>query len=127
MDELETYKMPAFARKCAAADGCEYSVEDAEGKDLAYMVEHSCIHCNRMFAPEEVKILPPSYIQSRDKYVNCGLVKRRLMCIDCYNILRSSVRAKAKYATPSPLANGRRVLLRIMASKVILTSSLKGR
>jgi hypothetical protein len=118
VDESEIYKTPMFARKRAAADGGEYFVEEAEGKDLAYIVEHSCIHCNRLLGPQEVKILPPSYVQDRDPYVNCGLVKRRLMCVGCYNILRSSSRTRAKYASPNAVASGRMSLLESMTGRV---------
>lgn len=94
-DELEI--VPEFARKKAASDGLEYAKDIAEGKDLAYLVENTCIHCNRLLSKSEVKILPPSYIQERDPYVRSGLVKRRLMCINCYNTIRSMSKEKVMF------------------------------
>ena len=62
--------------KLAASDNVLYSVEDAERKDLAYMVENSCISCNRLLERAEVKIVPPRYVQERDEYVRRGAVSR---------------------------------------------------
>jgi hypothetical protein len=93
--ELET--IPEFARKRAASDEHEYATAVAEGKDLAYLVENTCIHCNRLIKKGEVKILPPGYIQERDPYVSNGTVKRRLMCISCYNTIRSTTREKVRF------------------------------
>jgi hypothetical protein len=95
MDEIRG--APAFASKISASDGAEYAAEVAEDKDLVYLIENTCIHCNRLMGKSEVKILPPSYIQERDQYVSGGVVKRRLMCLQCYNTLRSTAREKVKF------------------------------
>lgn len=95
MGGLET--VPEFARKRPASDGKEYEAAVAEGKDLGYLVENTCIHCNRLIKQSEVKILPPSYIQERDPYVSSGFVKKRLMCINCYNMIRYTSREKVRF------------------------------
>lgn len=93
--ELET--VPGFAKKRSASDEKEYAACIAEGKDLAYLVENTCIHCNRLMKKGEVKILPPSYIQERDPYVGKGTVKKRLMCVNCYNTIRSTSRERVRF------------------------------
>ena len=95
MDELET--IPGFGRKKCASDRKEYRAAEAEGRNLEYMVENACIHCNRLMRKGEVKILPPSYIQERDPYVSNGTVKRRLMCVNCYNTIRSTTKEKVRF------------------------------
>ena len=95
MEELET--IPGFAKKRAASDGKEYAACIAEGKDLAYLVENTCIHCNRLMKKGETKILPPSYVQERDLYVSNGTVKRRLMCVSCYNTIRATAKEKVRF------------------------------
>jgi ferredoxin len=96
-EELEEEKLPGFARKRAASDEAEYAADVAENKDLVYLIENTCIHCNRLMSKSEVKILPPSYIQQRDPNVSAGVVKRRLMCIQCYNALSSGLRQRVKF------------------------------
>jgi hypothetical protein len=61
------------------------------------MVENACIHCNRLIKKEEIRILPPSYLQERDPYVSSGVVRKRVMCINCYNMIRYNCREKAKF------------------------------
>ena len=95
--EREIEEVPAFARKVCAADEAEYAAEVAEDKDLVYLIENTCIHCNRLMSKGEVKILPPSYIQERDQYVNDGVVKRRLMCLQCYSTLKTSTKQPVKF------------------------------
>ncbi|MDE1854896.1 MAG: hypothetical protein KGH57_01060 [Candidatus Micrarchaeota archaeon] len=97
MGENEIEEVPAFARKASATDEAEYAAEVAEDRDLVYLIENTCIHCNKLMSKSEVKILPPSYIQERDQYVSGGVVKRRLMCLQCYNALRSSTRQRARF------------------------------
>jgi hypothetical protein len=90
-------QVPAFALKRCASDEMEYATEVAEDKDLVYLIQNTCIYCNRLMGKNEVKILPPSYIQERDQYVNGGVVKRRLMCLQCYNNVRSASRQRVKF------------------------------
>ncbi len=95
-----------FDTKLSASDNALYSVEDAERRDLAYMVENSCISCNRLLKRAEVKIVPPRYIQERDEYVRNGAVNRRLMCVKCYNALKSVTRSRVRIKdTPSSRKN----------------------
>ena len=94
----EMEEVPAFARKTAASDEAEYAAEVAEDKDLVYLIENTCIHCNKLMNKSEVKILPPSYIQERDQYVSGGVVKRRLMCLQCYNELRSMTKQRSRFS-----------------------------
>ena len=89
--------MPAFARKRSASDGLEYAADIAEDRDLVYLVENTCIRCSRLMEKGEIKILPPSYIQEKDRYVSSGIVKKRLMCVGCYNTLRSTSREKVRF------------------------------
>lgn len=86
-----------FDRKLAESDRVEYSVEEAESKDLKHLVENSCISCNRLLKSGEIKVVPPRYIQERDQYVRSGAVDRRLMCVLCYNALKTVTQNRAKY------------------------------
>lgn len=87
----------ALARADGAAEVAGYAIGVAEDKDLAYLIENTCLHCNKLMDKSEVKILPPSYIQERDQYVSRGVVKRRMMCLRCYNMLRSTAREKVRF------------------------------
>ncbi len=89
--------IPGFGRKKCASDRREYRAAEAEGRNLEYMVENACIHCNRLIRKEEMRILPPSYLQERDPYVSSGVVRRRVMCLNCYNLIRSTCREKASF------------------------------
>ncbi len=86
-----------FDRKVAASDNVQRSVADAERKDLAHLVENSCMSCNRLLDCSEIKVVPPRYIQERDQYVKSGAVLRRLMCVNCYNALKSVTRSRIRY------------------------------
>ena len=85
-----------FNTKIAASDSVQYSTGDAERRDLAYLVENSCISCNRLLGRGEVKVVPPRYIQNRDEYVRSGAVARRLMCVQCYNALKTVTRSRVR-------------------------------
>ncbi len=85
-----------FDTKFAASEDKEYSVEKAESVDLKYLVENSCISCNRHLGAYEIKIVPPRYIQERDNYVRKGAVARRLMCVKCYNVLKNVTRTRIR-------------------------------
>ncbi|MGC8676463.1 MAG: hypothetical protein ACP5T3_03030 [Candidatus Micrarchaeia archaeon] len=88
---------PEFAKKISARDGKQYAVDDAEKNDLAYLIENTCMYCGKLMAKDEVKIMPPSYIMDRDPYVRNGVVRRRVMCVGCYNKIRSVARDKVTY------------------------------
>lgn len=78
-----------FARSRSASDGEEYPIEDAEAKDLTYLIENTCMTCNQFMKSGTVKIVPPRYFQEHDHYVRKGVVQRRYMCVKCYNSSRS--------------------------------------
>ena len=86
-----------FNRKVAESDGVECSVAEAEEKDLRHLVENSCISCNRFLENVEIKVVPPRYIQEKDRYVRSGAINRRLMCVQCYNALKSVTHNSARY------------------------------
>ena len=86
-----------FDTKVAASDNVQRSVEDAESRDLAHLVENSCMSCNRLLSRKEIKVVPPRYIQERDQYVNSGAVNRRLMCVNCYNAMKTVTRSRIRY------------------------------
>ena len=113
-DELGEGKadLRAFARKVAASDGLEYSVDEAEYKDLIYLVENTCIKCNKFLGKDDIKIVPPRYIQERDPQVRNGIVDRRVMCSSCYSSLRSLTRVR----TPTIVARRKLALLKFMGS-----------
>ncbi len=85
-----------FSRKKAASDGVEYFNDEAEERDLKYIVENSCMRCDRLLSKREVRVVPPQYLQSKDKYVMQNIVARRVMCVPCYNRITSSTREKIK-------------------------------
>ncbi|MGC8586841.1 MAG: hypothetical protein ACP5K9_00935 [Candidatus Micrarchaeia archaeon] len=90
--------IPEFARKRAASDGFEYTIEDAEETDLKHLIENSCMLCNRVLEKGAVKILPSSYIQEKDPYVRAGLVAKRYICAECYTKITSGTREKLRYS-----------------------------
>ncbi|MGA3020489.1 MAG: hypothetical protein ABSD68_00885 [Candidatus Micrarchaeales archaeon] len=94
-DEMEI--VPEFARKKSASDEIEYAVDVAEDKDLVYLIENTCMCCNRLMKKDEIRVLPPKYIQERDPYVNNNIVRRRMMCVSCYNTLRSTARERVRF------------------------------
>ena len=102
-DELrgeDALDLRSFAKKIAASDGLEYPVDEAEYKDLIYLVENSCIKCNKLLGKNDIKVVPPRYIQERDPQVRNGLVTRRVMCAGCYSGLRLLTRQKTPNAVP---------------------------
>lgn len=68
------------------------ALEEAKPEDLAVLLETCCMHCNRPIAKDEVRVLPPNYIQQQDPYVVNGTIRRRHMCVECYAELRSSAK-----------------------------------
>ena len=50
-------------------------------------VGESCLQCGRHIGEKEVRVLPPRYVQERDPYVSSGMVRRRFVCLGCYNRL----------------------------------------
>lgn len=70
------------------APGQGYEADEAEQADLRYLIENSCIACDKILPRYSVRILPPSYVQERDEHVRSGFVRRRLMCVECYNSMR---------------------------------------
>lgn len=83
----------------AEAGGCREAAGLRESRgEFARMVEGTCMYCNRLMEKGEIKVLPPSYIQERDPYVRRGTVKRRLMCLKCYNTIRGMAKEKARFS-----------------------------
>jgi hypothetical protein len=109
-----------FERKVAGADNIEYAVDSAERKDLAYLVENSCLSCNRQLKSQEIKIVPPRYIQERDYYVKNGAVSRRLMCVACYNALKTVTRTRIKIRHSESIATKRSFLLKTVINNLLL-------
>jgi hypothetical protein len=87
-----------FARQKAAADGLEYTVDEAEKQDLRYLIENSCISCNKVMQTYMIKVVPSRYIQEKDAYVRAGIVARRVMCLRCYNSMQSRTRLALHYS-----------------------------
>jgi len=85
-----------FNMKISASDGIKCTVSEAEEKDLRKMIETSCMHCNRVLARDEVKVVPPQMIQEQDRYVSSGEVTRRVMCTLCYERMASSTRERVR-------------------------------
>lgn len=86
-----------FDTKVTASDNVQRCVSDAERADLAHLVENSCMSCNRFLKKNEIKVVPPRYIQERDEYVKSGAVSRRLMCVNCYNALKTVTKNRVRY------------------------------
>ncbi len=97
MEEGGLIGFPEFAKKIAVSDNRQYTVDKAEQKDLEYIIENTCLYCGRLMTKNEIKILPPSYIVERDPYVRNGIVKRRLMCVNCYNKVREASKDRVAY------------------------------
>lgn len=112
--------LKAFEKKVAGSDNSEYTVDNAERKDLAYLVENSCISCSRLLKREEVKIVPPRYIQERDHYVRNGAVARRLMCIACYNSLKSVTKTRTRIRYDESSATKKSFLRRTVINNLLL-------
>ena len=85
-----------FNMKVAASDGMKYLVSEAEERDLKKMIENSCMHCNKLMARDEIKVVPPQAIQEQDRYVSKGTVARRVLCTQCYEAMTSSTRERVK-------------------------------
>ncbi len=79
--------------------GFRETAGQGEGRgEFARMVESTCMYCNRLMERGEIRVLPPSYIQDRDQYVRRGIVRRRLMCLKCYNTIRGMAKEKARFS-----------------------------
>ncbi|MDE1767847.1 MAG: hypothetical protein KGH64_02225 [Candidatus Micrarchaeota archaeon] len=112
--------LKAFEKKVAGSDNCEYTVENAERKDLVYLVENSCLSCNKLMGKSEVKVIPPRYIQERDYYVSSGAVSKRLMCVSCYNALKTVTRTKVKIRHGQSLTTRRNFLMKTVINNLLL-------
>jgi hypothetical protein len=68
----------------------------AVGEDsLVKFLNNSCMNCRKEFGKDEIRVLPSSYIQERDFYVRSGIVKKRLLCVDCYNGTRVATKTRS--------------------------------
>lgn len=109
-----------FETKVAGSDRAQYTVDDAERKDLAHLVENSCLSCNKQLKFEDVKIVPPKYIQERDYYVKSGAVSRRLMCVACYNALMTVTKTKIRIRHSESNATRRNFLVKTLINNLLL-------
>lgn len=107
-----------FDQKVAASDNLKRSVADAERQDLTHLVENSCMSCNRLLGNSEIKVVPPRYVQERDNYVKSGAVLRRIMCVECYNTLKSVTKSRIKYRDSAALR--RKFLIRSVINNILL-------
>ncbi len=89
------------------------AVDEAEGESLRYLVENSCITCDKLLPRYTVRILVPAYMQERDASVRGGIARRRLMCVDCYNSMRVAHRQRM---VRNPMAQRRPLLKELVAS-----------
>ncbi len=110
--------LKSFEKKVASSDNAEYTVDNAERRDLAYLVENSCMSCSRPLGRAEIKIVPPRYIQERDHYVRNGAVTRRLMCVACYNTLKTVTRTRIKIRDSS--VTKRNFLMKTVINNLLL-------
>ena len=66
------------------------------GEDsLVRFLNNSCMSCRKEFGKDEIKVMPSSYIQDRDFYVRSGIVRKRLLCVECYNVTKKATKTKA--------------------------------
>lgn len=107
-----------FDRKIAGSDGVECSVAKDDEKDLRHLVENSCISCNRFLENREIKVMPPRYIQEKDRYVRSGAVNKRLMCVQCYNALKSVMHNSIRYKD-TPIAR-KNFFMRTVINNILL-------
>ncbi len=89
-------ELPKFAQKVASSDGFVYAIDEAEKQDLRYLVENSCLMCNKMLPKSAVRVLPTRYIQERDAYVRSGFVAKRYICVPCFNGMKSLTRMRVR-------------------------------
>jgi hypothetical protein len=110
MGEAEKGRMPL-------GDGVEYDLDGSEARDLAYLMENSCISCDRVLPKYSVRIVPSRYMQERDSYVKSGLAARRLLCTECYGTMS---RSHKRRMSQSPLAqDSRRHLVSQVVSSIM--------
>ena len=107
-----------FDQKMSASDGLVRDVADAERQDLAHIVENSCMSCNKLLGNREIKVVPPRYVQERDRYVKSGAVLRRIMCVDCYNIMKTVTKSRIRYRDTA--AARRKFLIRSVINNILL-------
>jgi hypothetical protein len=70
--------------------------ENADGLSQKERLENSCIECGRLIRSAEIKVMPPRYMLERDPSFVQGLVDKRVLCVGCYNNIRSTVRIRQK-------------------------------
>ncbi|MDE1861037.1 MAG: hypothetical protein KGH72_04980 [Candidatus Micrarchaeota archaeon] len=122
--EGATSAIEAYSREVFSANDPERSALDLSGSGFVRFLENSCIRCNKPLGSNDVKIIPPRYVQEHDAYVRQGLVPRRYMCIPCYNSMMSPLKAKAK---TMPLEARRYELQRAIMLKSIIKRMLARR
>ncbi|MCL5786613.1 MAG: hypothetical protein M1520_00200 [Candidatus Marsarchaeota archaeon] len=90
------------------------------GDSLVQFLNNSCMSCRKEFGKDEIRVLPSSYIQERDFYVRSGIVKKRLLCVGCYNGTRMATKTRSNRNR-----NTRRTgLRRLFSSRGFLSETL---
>ena len=87
LEEVET------TSPLAAAMGFFENTDELSPKER---IENSCIDCGRLIKSAEIKIMPPRYMLEHDPSFMRGLVDKRVLCVSCYNNMRSTVRTSQK-------------------------------
>ena len=81
---------------CASGNGRQAFAAESDARSRA---ENCCMQCGRPIGTNEVRILPPRYVQERIGYASRGRASgRRFFCLDCYNRMKPSAMA-ATYRT----------------------------
>ncbi len=70
--------------------------ENADELSQKERLEKSCMECGRLIKSVEIKVMPPRYMLERDPSFVQGLVDKRVLCVGCYNNMRSTVRIRQK-------------------------------
>ncbi len=107
-----------FDQKVTASDGLVRGVADSERQDLTHLVENSCMSCNKLLGRREIKVVPPRYVQERDQYVKSGAVLRRIMCVECYNTLKTVTKSRIRYRDTA--VSRRKFLIRSIINNILL-------
>jgi ribosomal protein S27AE len=101
-------------------DGIALERQVEREDSLVQFLNNSCMSCRKEFGRDEIRVLPSSYIQERDFYVRSGIVRKRLLCVDCYNGTRMATKTKSNRNR-----NTRRTgLRRLFSSRGFLSETL---
>ncbi len=65
-----------------------------ETQDILQIIQNSCMRCDRKIGKSEVRVVPPQIVQEQDSYVAAGKISKRVMCVPCYNELKTPSRVR---------------------------------